>query len=87
MAGAGDVAARPSHEELEALVASQSALIAGMRAELSELRARLAANSRNYNLRGTQPDSEPAQNLSVSRRSDDEPCAAASHVVLPGGRP
>lgn len=38
---------RPSYEDLEALVASQAALIAQLRVEVSELKARLAANSRN----------------------------------------
>ena len=38
---------RSSYEDLEALVASQSALIAELRADVSELKARLAANSRN----------------------------------------
>jgi len=47
VADAGDVAGRLSYEELEALVASQSALIARLEAEVAELRGRLAANSRN----------------------------------------
>jgi transposase len=38
---------RPSYEDLEALVASQAALIEGLRVEVAELKARLAANSRN----------------------------------------
>ncbi len=47
MAAAGDVAGRPSYEELEALIASQTAVIARLEAELAELRARLSSNSRN----------------------------------------
>lgn len=47
MADAGDVAGRPSYGELEALVASQAAVIARLEAELAELRARLSSNSRN----------------------------------------
>lgn len=47
MAGAGDVAGRPSYGELEALVASQAAVIARLEGELAELRSRLAASSRN----------------------------------------
>jgi transposase len=38
---------RPSYEDLEALVASQAVLIAELRAEVAELKARLGANSRN----------------------------------------
>lgn len=38
---------RPSYEELEALVASQAALIGELRAEVTELRGRLDQNSRN----------------------------------------
>jgi transposase len=38
---------RPSYGDLEALVASQAALIAELRVEVAELKARLAANSRN----------------------------------------
>ncbi|MCA1697497.1 MAG: IS66 family transposase [Actinobacteria bacterium] len=47
MADAGDVAGRPSYGELEALVASQAAVIARLEAEVAELRARLSSNSRN----------------------------------------
>ena len=48
MAGAdGAGSGRPSYEELEALVASQAALIARLEAEVAELRVRLAGNSRN----------------------------------------
>ena len=48
MAGAdGAGAGRPSYEELEALVASQAALIARLEAEVAELRVQLAGNSRN----------------------------------------
>lgn len=39
--------ARPSYEELEALIASQAVLVAELRAEVVELRARLEANSGN----------------------------------------
>jgi transposase len=38
---------RPSYEELEALVVAQAEVIAGLRAEVAELRARLSQNSRN----------------------------------------
>lgn len=54
MADASDVAGRAGYEELEALVASQTALIAELRAlvarqeeEIAELRSRLSSNSRN----------------------------------------
>ncbi|MCA1679767.1 MAG: IS66 family transposase [Actinobacteria bacterium] len=47
MADAGDVAGRPSYEELESRVASQAAVIARLEAELAELRDRLSSNSRN----------------------------------------
>jgi transposase len=47
VAGARQAAGRPSRAELEELVAEQAALIAGLRAEVAELRAQLAGNSRN----------------------------------------
>lgn len=47
MSGLDATGTRPTYEELEALVVSQAALIAELRAEVTELRARLDANSRN----------------------------------------
>ncbi len=47
MVDASGVAGQPSYEELEALVASQAALIARLEAEVAELRVRLSSNSRN----------------------------------------
>ncbi|MCA1697822.1 MAG: IS66 family transposase [Actinobacteria bacterium] len=47
MSGSDAIGGRASYEELAALVASQAVLIIELRAELGELRAQLAANSRN----------------------------------------
>jgi len=47
VASAGDVAGRPSYEELEARVVAQDALIGELRAQIVELQRRLDENSRN----------------------------------------
>jgi len=59
---------RPSYEELEALIVSQAALIAGLRGEVSELRARLDANSRNSS-RPPSSDGYDKPNTDVKKRS------------------
>ncbi len=47
MADARDVAGWPSYDELAALVVELRAVVAAQQAEIVELKARLAANSRN----------------------------------------
>jgi len=47
VSGSDAIGARPSYEELEALVVSQAALISELRSRVAELEARLGANSRN----------------------------------------
>jgi transposase len=59
---------RPSYEELEALVVSQAALIAEFRAEVTELRARLDANSRNSS-RPPSSDGYDKPNADAKKRS------------------
>ena len=46
---------RPSYEDLEALVASQAVLIAELRAEVAELKARLPGRTAGKNRRGRRP--------------------------------
>jgi transposase len=71
---------RPSYEDLEALVASQAVLIAELRAEVVELKARLAANSRN----SSRPPSsdglaKPPAPRSLRRRSGRKPGGQPGH--------
>jgi hypothetical protein len=61
-------ATRPSYEELAALVASQAVLIAELRAELTELRARVEANSRNSS-RPPSSDGYDKPNADAKKRS------------------
>lgn len=98
MAGAdGAGAGRPSYEELEALVASQAALIARLEAEVAELRVQLAGNSRNSSRPPSsdglsKPPVDPRKR-SLRRRSGRRPGGQEGHegarlepVVVPDER-
>jgi transposase len=71
---------RLSREELEALVAEQAGVISELRSEVAELRARLAANSRN----SSRPPSsdglaKPPAPKSLRRRSGRKPGGQPGH--------
>ena len=68
MAGAGDVARRPSYEELEGRVAVQDALIGELRAQIAELRLGLRASSRNSS-RPPSSDGLSKPNVDAKKRS------------------
>jgi transposase len=72
--------ARPSYDELAALVASQAAVIAELRAEVAELKRRLGQNSQNSS-RPPSSDSpfiKPAPK-SLRRRSGRKPGGQSGH--------
>jgi transposase len=71
---------RPSYDELTALVAHQAAVIAGLQAEVAELKRRLGQNSQNSS-RPPSSDSpfvKPAPK-SLRRRSGRKPGGQSGH--------